>query len=43
MFVPDVELVPLTVGVVVVPEPPDVAPLAVVLTTVVSIVTEYGL
>lgn len=40
VFVPDVELVPLTLGAVAVPEPPDVAPLAVVLTTVVSIVTE---
>lgn len=40
VFVPDVELVPLTLGVVAMPEPPDVAPLAVVLTTVVSIVTE---
>lgn len=40
MFVPDVELVALTLGVVAMPEPPDVAPLAVVLTTVVSIVTE---
>ena len=37
---PDVELVPL---VVTVPEPPDAATLAVVLTTVVSTVTEYGL
>ena len=40
VFVPDVELVALTLGVVAMPEPPDVAPLAVVLTTVVSIVTE---
>ena len=43
MLVPDVEVVPLTLVVGAVPELPDVAPLAVVLTTVVSTVTEYGL